>query len=228
MASNLLELRKAAGYRNANDFAEAHEIPASTYARYESNPDKIPMERAWQLADALGTTIDAIVGRETPDPATARGEVQLEYDGLTPEARALMDEFREFVRQKDERIRARRRREEERPYEALCYQYEQRMLSQMRDGAAFGELVAFDSAEAARAAFESFLQEQAAKKRGRLSTKAEKVIDDMTIEKIMAAYDRTHGEYDSEGMHVFWSSVDHGVLVEYDALADGGDGGAKA
>ena len=225
MASNLLELRKAAGYRNANDFAEAHEIPASTYARYESNPDKIPMERAWQLADALGTTIDAIVGRETPDPATARGEVQLEYDGLTPEARALMDEFREFVRQKDERIRARRRREEERPYEALCYQYEQQMLSQMRDGAAFGELVAFDSAEAARAAFESFLQEQAAKKRGRLSTKAEKVIDDMTIEKIMAAYDRTHGEFELDGMHVLWGSVDHGVMVEYDSAesARGGD-----
>ncbi|MDY5271661.1 helix-turn-helix transcriptional regulator [Tractidigestivibacter sp.] len=228
MASNLLELRKAAGYKNASDFAEAHEIPASTYARYESNPDKIPMDRAWQLADILGTTIDAIVDREAPAPGTARGEVQLEYDGLTPEARALADELREFVLMKDEKIRARRRREEERPYEALCYQYEQQMLSQMRDGAAFGELVAFESAEAARSAFESFLQEQAAKKRGRLSTKAEKVIDDMTIEKIMAAYDRTHGEYDSEGMHVLWSSVDHGVLVEYDALADGGDGGAKA
>ena len=228
MASNLLELRKAAGYKNASDFAEAHEIPASTYARYESNPDKIPMDRAWQLADILGTTIDAIVDREAPAPGTARGEVQLEYDGLTPEARALADELREFVLMKDEKIRARRRREEERPYEALCFQYEQQMLSQMRDGAAFGELVAFESAEAARSAFESFLQEQAAKKRGRLSTKAEKVIDDMTIEKIMAAYDRTHGEYDSEGMHVLWSSVDHGVLVEYDALADGGDGGAKA
>ena len=228
MASNLLELRKAAGYKNASDFAEAHEIPASTYARYESNPDKIPMDRAWQLADILGTTIDANVDREAPAPGTARGEVQLEYDGLTPEARALADELREFVLMKDEKIRARRRREEERPYEALCYQYEQQMLSQMRDGAAFGELVAFESAEAARSAFESFLQEQAAKKRGRLSTKAEKVIDDMTIEKIMAAYDRTHGEYDSEGMHVLWSSVDHGVLVEYDALADGGDGGAKA
>lgn len=225
MASNLLELRKAAGYRNANDFAEAHGIPSSTYARYESNPDKIPMDRAWQLADILGTTIDAIVGREAPAPGTARGEVQLEYDGLTPEARALMDELREFVLMKDEKIRARRRREDERPYEALCYQYEQQMLSQMRDGAAFGELVAFDSAEAARAAFESFLREQATKKRGKLPTKAQELIDNRTIEKIMAAYDRTHGEFELDGMHVLWGSVDHGVMVEYDSAesARGGD-----
>lgn len=228
MASNLLELRKAAGYKNANDFAEAHGIPASTYARYESNPDKIPMDRAWQLADILGTTIDAIVGRKAPAPGTARGEVQLEYDGLTPEARALADELREFVLMKDEKIRERRRREEERPYEALCYQYEQQMLSQMRDGAAFGELVAFDSAEAARTTFESFLQEQAAKKRGGISTKAQKIVDDQVIEKIMAAYDRTHGEFEFDGMHVLWGSVDHGVMVEYDSAESARGGGAKA
>lgn len=228
MASNLLELRKAAGYRNASEFAEAHGIPSSTYARYESNPDKIPMERAWQLADALGTTIDAVVGRETPDPAGARGEVQLEYDGLTPEARALADELREFVLMKDEKIRERKRREEGRPYEALCYQYEQQMLSQMREGAGFGELVAFESAEAARSAFESFLQEQAARKRGKHPLKAQEAIDNQTIEKVMAAYDRTHGEFDSEGMRVFWSSVDRGVLVECDSTANGEDGGTKA
>ena len=228
MASNLLELRKAAGYRNANDFAEAHKIPASTYARYESNPDKIPMDRAWQLADILGTTIDAIVGRKAPAPGTARGEVQLEYDGLTPEARALMDEFREFVRQKDERIRARKRREEERPYEALCYQYEQQMLSQMREGAGFGELVAFESAEAARSAFESFLQEQAAKKRGEHPLKVQEVVDNRTIEKIMAAYDHAHGEFELDGTRVLWGSVDHGIVVEYDSGASARGGDAEA
>ena len=154
-----------------------------------------------------------------------RGEVQLEYDGLTPEARQLADELREFVLMKDAKIRERRRREEERPYEALCYQYEQQMLSELRDGAAFGELVAFDSAEAARAAFESFLREQAAKKRGEHPLKAQEVVDNRTIEKIMAAYDRTHGEFELDGTRVLWGSVDHGVVVEYDsgASARGGD-----
>ena len=225
MASNLLKLRKAAGYKNASEFAEAHEIPASTYARYESNPDKIPMERAWQLADILGTTIDAIVGREIPDPACARGEVQLEYDGLTPEARTLADELREFVLMKDGKIRERKRREEERPYEAICYQYEQQMLSQMRDDAAFGELVAFDSAEEARSAFESFLREQAARKRGEPATKAQEIVDNQTIEKIMAAYDRTHGEFEETGLRVMWSSVDARVALEYDSATDGRGGG---
>ena len=138
MASNLLKLRKAAGYKNSNEFAVEYEIPTSTYARYESNPDKIPMGAARQLADIFGTTIDAIVDREAPDPACMRGEVQLEYDGLTPEARALADELREFVLMKDAKIRERRRREEERPYEALCYQYERQMLAEMGEGAAFG------------------------------------------------------------------------------------------
>lgn len=227
MASNLLELRKAAGYKNANDFAEAHGIPASTYARYESNPDKIPMDRAWQLADILGTTIDAIVGRKAPAPGTARGEVQLEYDGLTPEARALADELREFVLMKDEKIRARRRREEERPYEALCYQYEQQMLSELRDGAAFGELVTFESADEARSAFESYLRKLAAKKRGGFPIKALEIADDKTIERIMEAYDRTHGEFEFEGMQVLWGSVDHSVVVEFDSEVNGREGDAK-
>ena len=228
MASNLLKLRKAAGYKNSNEFAVEYEIPTSTYARYESNPDKIPMDRAWQLADIFGTTIDAIVDREAPDPACMRGEVQLEYDGLTPEARQLADELREFVLMKDEKIRERRRREEERPYEALCYQYERQMLAEMGEGAAFGELVAFESAEAARAAFESFLREQAAKKRGKHPLKAQELIDNRTIERIMAAYDRTHGEFELEGTRVLWGSVDHGVMVEYDSEASGRDGDAKA
>ena len=240
MASNLQELRKAAGYRNANDFAEAHEIPSSTYARYESNPDKIPMERAWQLADILCTTIDAIVGRESPAPGTARGEVQLEYDGLTPEARALADELREFVLMKDAKIRERKRREEERPWDALCYQYERQMLAEMGEGAAFGELVAFESAEEARSAFESFLQKQAAKKRGKFPIKAQELIDNQTIDKaqelidnqtidkIMEAYDRTHGEFDHEGTRVLWSTVDARVAVEFDSGMGQRGGGAKA
>ena len=199
MASNLLELRRQAGYRNANDFAEEHGIPASTYARYESNPGKIPLERAWQLADILGTTIDAVVGRKAPDPACARGEVQLEYDGLTPEARALADELRDFVLHKDAKIRARRRRGDERRYEALCYQYEQQMLAEMRDAAPFGELVAFSGAAEAREAFEDYLRGQAEGKRGGSATEAQREADEEVIGRIMAVYDRTHGEIDLGG-----------------------------
>lgn len=228
MASNLQELRKAAGYRNANDFAEAHGIPSSTYARYESNPDKIPVERAWQLADILGTTIDAIVGRESPAPGTARGEVQLEYDGLTPEARALADDLREFVLMKDAKVRERKRREAERPWDALCYQYERQMLAEMGEGAAFGELVAFDSAEEARSAFEGYLRRKAAEKRGEHPLKAQEAVDNQTIERIMEAYDRTHGEFEFEGTQVLWSSVDARVAVDFDSGTGMRGGDARA
>ena len=228
MASNLLALRKAAGYRSAGDFAEAHGIPVSTYARYESNPDKIPMERAWQLADILSTSIDVIVGREAPASGTARGEVQLEYDGLTPEVRALADEFREFVLAKDEKIRAHRRREEERRYDALCYQYEHQMLVELRSGAAFGEVVNLGSTDEARETFLAYLREQAASKRGELATEAQKAADDKTIEKIMAAYDRTHGEFEFEGISVMWNTADYGVTVEYGSAFAGKEGDAKA
>ena len=216
MASNLLKLRRAAGYRSAGDFASAQGIPVSTYARYESNPDKIPLRAAWQLADAFGTTIDAVVGREAAVPEAARGEVQIEYDGLMPETRALADEFREFVVRKDAKARERKRRDENRFYEALCYQYEQQMLAEMRDQAGFGELAVFGSASEARGEFERFLRGRALEMRGEFSTRAQEIADNQTIERIMAAYDRTHGEFESNGMAVAWNSIDHGISLELD------------
>ena len=207
MASNLLELRKAAGYRNAGDFAEAHGIPTSTYTRYESNPNKIPLDRAWQLADILNSTIDVIVGREAPSPSCSRGNVQLEYDSLTPEARALADEFREFVLMKNESIKRRQRRMEQRPYEVLCYQYEQQMFAELRSNTSFGEAVTMGSAAEARKMFEQYLQQQAETKRGSSPTETQKAIEDQTIEKIMEAYDRTHGEFEQHGISVMWNAV---------------------
>ena len=143
-------------------------------------------------------------------------------------ARVLADELREFVLMKDAKIRERKRREEERPWDALCYQYERQMLAEMGEGAAFGELVAFESAEEARSAFESFLQKQAAKKRGKFPIKAQELIDNQTIDKIMEAYDRTHGEFDHEGTRVLWSTVDARVAVEFDSGMGQRGGGAKA
>ncbi len=225
MASNLLELRRAAGYRNASDFAEAHSIPASTYSRYESNPDKIPIDRAWQLADIFGTSIDAIVDREELGPTSKRGEIQREYEELCPETRALADEFRAFLRDKDEKIKMRKRRDEERSYEALCHQYEMQMFFEMRKEAPFGEVVAFDSAEAARSAFKEYLEDQAAKKRGKPATKAQKIVDDSSIARIMEAYDRMHCEYESDVMSNAWNMVDHGAIKhDSEEFCKGGDG----
>ena len=55
-------MRREAGYRSAKDFAEVLNIPSSTYARYERAVEcpecGIPLAAAWQIADALGCSID--------------------------------------------------------------------------------------------------------------------------------------------------------------------------
>lgn len=218
MASNLLELRRAAGYRSSMDFAEAQGIPASTYARYESNPDRIPLDRAWQLADALGATIDAVVGREAPDPVAVRGEVQAAYDGLLPEVRALVDEFLEFALAKDERLREERAREEERPYDALCWRYEREMADELRAEADFGDPFTPEGT-GDREAFEAYLRARAEAARPEGAGEERIARDEETVGGIMAAYDRAHGgeprihvrafgEMEIAGARVRWRQVE--------------------
>lgn len=71
----LQRLRREAGYRSAKDFAAVLGIPASTYTRYERQAEgpecAIPLSSAWQIADALGCSIDLVVGREDIDAASA-------------------------------------------------------------------------------------------------------------------------------------------------------------
>ena len=63
---------------------------------------------------------------------------------------------------------------------------------------------------------------------GLTRAQAQEVVDNRTIEKIMAAYDRTHGEFELDGTRVLWGSVDHGVMVEYDSGASARGGDARA
>ena len=102
------------------------------------------------------------------------------------------------------------------------------MLAEMRGSAAFGELVAFESADEARSAFERYLREQAERKRSPLATKAQELVDNQTIENIMEAYDRAHGEFEHDGMSVMWSTVDGGVVAEYDSEPTGREGDAMS
>lgn len=109
----LQRLRRQAGYRSAKDFAEELGIPSSTYARYERAGDGadcgIPLPAAWQIADALGCSIDLVVGREgidTPKPDS----VQPRYDALSPEGRALVDSYLAYVELGERAARSQGRR----------------------------------------------------------------------------------------------------------------------
>ena len=96
----LQRLRREAGYRSAREFAKELSIPASTYARYERQPETpecaIPMASAWAIADALGVSIDLVVGRadiDAPDPAP----VQTRYDHLSKADQQRADEYLDFL-----------------------------------------------------------------------------------------------------------------------------------
>ena len=107
MASNLLELRKAAGYKNASDFAEAHEIPASTYARYERAGDGadcgIPLPAAWQIADKLGCSIDLVIGREDIDASCSKNTINERIESLSYSSLELLESFLQFLEYRDSR-----------------------------------------------------------------------------------------------------------------------------
>ncbi len=95
---SLKDLRKAAGYRTASEFAEKVGIPNTTYARYEQRPSHIPMRQAVMLADFLDSPLDAVIGRERE---SGRGPQQHVYDMLSPRGKAATDEFMAFQLMRD-------------------------------------------------------------------------------------------------------------------------------
>lgn len=92
----LQRLRREAGYRSAKDFAQVLSIPCSTYARYEravEGPEcGIPLPSAWQIADALGCSIDLVVGREDIDARDAAA-LDERVSALSPASRAALTGF---------------------------------------------------------------------------------------------------------------------------------------
>lgn len=73
MKTNLKELRKAAGWSNADDFAKHLGIPAKTYRNYEQGVRSINLEIACDICNALGCTLNDI------EVFGIRNEKQTEY-----------------------------------------------------------------------------------------------------------------------------------------------------
>lgn len=97
--SPLADLRREAGYRSSKDFAAALGIPATTYSRYErtlDDPDSgVPIRAAWSIADKLGCSIDAVVGR-----AQTSGEerdLNATYHSLSESGKTMLDEYVKFL-----------------------------------------------------------------------------------------------------------------------------------
>ncbi|MEE0448635.1 MAG: helix-turn-helix transcriptional regulator [Collinsella sp.] len=231
MASTLQELRKQAGYRTAPEFARAMEIPESTYARYESSPDKIPLDKAWRLADVFGCSIDALVGREHIEVGDARGEVQRAYDALSPDSRGALDKYLAFLVQSDADERTRAEEVERRRFESLAASYETLYINSLNESAPFGELADEGDPEKRRDGFRAFITLMAEEKRGESGTKFERIRDEAVIAKIMDAYDRIHWADLSRVEYASRADLSDRLFISFDSAGRakrGGEGASSA
>ena len=157
------------------------------------------MGAAWQLADWFRVPIDVIVGREEVDVRALRGDVQEEYDSLSEESKLALDQFLSFLLHQDGLRRQREEAEADRRFDELAWRYE-RLWQQELDGRGeLDDLIAFGTREERREGFEEFVTRRAEERRGRVSTKASRILDEQNIARIMQAYDRSHGQVGSGG-----------------------------
>ena len=189
MASTLKDLRKAAGYKTACEFAATLRIPQTTYSRYEQHPENIPTSAAWQLADALGCSIDVVVGREHVSVDEMRGDQQHFYDGLSPANRILMDEFSEFLALREKKAAQSKVRRQRLRFDALCAQYLELFYSERDTKLGFGELIGYDSQAEERSAFIEFLRDR--------SSGSDH--DEEVVSRIIEAYDRAGNDMGLDG-----------------------------
>lgn len=209
MASTLQELRREAGYDTAKEFAEELGISPATYSRYEQKPENIPTSATWKLADYLGCSIDAVVGREHISVEDMRGPQQRFYDGLSRDGRRLMNEFMEFVDQREKKSAASRARRERMRYDNACVNYLRLFYAELQHQAGAGEIVEFASFQDERAQFHAFLKATI----GNGDDEKLEVID-----KLMEAFDRTNDEFDFDDMRVRAHMTDlRGLGIEFDS-----------
>ncbi len=213
MASNLQELRKAAGYTSAKDFGAEVGVSLATMARYEANPEKIPVDKAWLMADKLGCSIDVIVGRTgiAGGGQDAPGRVQAAYEGLSPSLKSSLDDYLAFLVAKNAAEERRRELEEQRRMDGLCLRYEHMMWAEPDYEEEFAQVDTFGTIEERRAQFKAYVEGMAAELRAGREDEAERAERDAaTVEKVMAAWDRTHDVYNVEGMKFTVQTIDLG------------------
>lgn len=95
IGANLQAMRKGAGFKSAKSFAEHIGINPNTYTQYEQGLVGFSYERAWEFADALGCTLDAVGGRKPPpisydDPA--QEALNCYYESMSSPGRAALVE----------------------------------------------------------------------------------------------------------------------------------------
>lgn len=230
---NLQSLRKRHGYRSAKAFAEEVGFTPSAYAHYERDEGSMPMRSAIMIADALGVSLDEIVGRrparvETPHP------VQDAYDALDKQDREYIDEAFEFV---DFRVDKRRRDAEARA-KAESMQNCKRLFIEFVGTAKFDTSVIMPSE--LRQLFKNFVNDKANKRLNKEITTFAAAVKKEASEKpkkltnqekaILNSFELPEGmEYGEEAITAFnasrtefWTDRCEGVMEAFDATPEFG------
>ena len=64
MELQLMKLRKAAGYKNRDDFAKVIGVNRHTYRSWESGASMMSLEQAFEVTEALGCSLEKLVCRD--------------------------------------------------------------------------------------------------------------------------------------------------------------------
>jgi len=87
MKTNLKQLRKKAGWSNANDFAKSIGMSAKTYRNYEQGVRNMGLDVACEICNALGCSINDLVSIEY-------AIVELPEETLSDDERKLVEYYR--------------------------------------------------------------------------------------------------------------------------------------
>lgn len=167
MAENSLRrLRRAAGFSSAKAFAEHVGIPAPTYAKYEQiddGPDtSMPIKNAWTIADALGCSIDSLVGRGTDVPENSESGIFLrQFESLSEDGRRLVSEFMELAAKHEEEAKERRRIEIAAKYKPYLNEFLGQFIEKFDHGGGQDVVTLIGGESAFRALFKSFVESRA-------------------------------------------------------------------
>ena len=77
MDTKLKEIRKAKGFKSAKAFAESIGMQEKTYRNYEQGVRNLYLDVACELCNALGCTLDELVGNERETVALNNDEKEL-------------------------------------------------------------------------------------------------------------------------------------------------------
>ena len=89
MASRIQDIRKAKGL-NQFDLANLMDCSQGLISQYEANTAKISLNTTTDIADALGCSVDYLIGRDAQYDTSLRGRIYKAFEGLSADRQNMV------------------------------------------------------------------------------------------------------------------------------------------